>query len=108
MVIKQVVKKEEPKTIKITEPKGNLKQRIYQINEICKSHRPQGRIIGIKESPNRTKEQLVTLSDVDGTIFAVPVNQKLPWFSVGTMPEEFYTDQAEGKKIGHRYYISKY
>jgi hypothetical protein len=37
------------------------KKKINEINEIGKKYKPQGRIVGIVESPNRNKEQMCTL-----------------------------------------------
>lgn len=39
-VVIKIPKKVEDKNIKLKEPKGDLKTKIAQINEICKTHRP--------------------------------------------------------------------
>ena len=116
----------------LKEISGNLEERIRQINEIGKTHRPLGKIVGIAESANRQKEQMCTLVEMtEGdagkkqrnkkpkkqdkgksseslTVYAVPVNRKLPWLEIKELPLEYEEDKKEGKKIGQRYYIAKF
>ena len=48
----------------LKELSGSSEERIRQINEIGRTHRPIGKIVGIPESPNRDKEQMCTLTEV--------------------------------------------
>jgi len=36
------------------------------------------------------------------------VNQKLAWLEIIELPEEYAEDKNEGKKVGSRYYMSKF
>ena len=45
--------------------RGSPEKRLSQINEFCKTHRPSGKVIGILESPNRDKDQLCTLIEIE-------------------------------------------
>jgi exoribonuclease R len=38
----------------------------------------------------------------------VPVNTKLPWFSVRDIPPEYHQDVADERNIKHRYYVAKF
>jgi len=114
--------------------KGDLQQRIKQINEICLTHRPQGRVVAILSSPNSDKEQMCLLREVDShskdnkqargkknkkakqggqadaedkQVYLVPVNQKLPWLQPSEIPQEYYEDMNAEKKPSQRYYIAK-
>lgn len=90
-----------------------------------------GKVKAIKASPNREKEQLVTLFSLDkevldldyllkmqekcskrewqGTtgIVAAPVSKKLPWMASFNVPDELLFDVSEGKKAHNRYYLAK-
>lgn len=44
---------------------GSSEERLVQINELCKTHRPRGKVLGILESPNREKDQLCTLVELE-------------------------------------------
>ena len=37
------------------------------------------------------------------TVLAIPVNSKLPWFSIKLAPNEYHSDISEGRNISHRY-----
>lgn len=41
-------------------------------------------------------------------IFAVPINNKLPWFIVTEAPPEYIQDKKQGKNPYHRYYSVQY
>ena len=41
-------------------------------------------------------------------IMAIPVNSKLPWMELSSVPEEMRQDEEDGKKIGNRYYVTKF
>ena len=85
---------------------GNKDQKLSQINEICKSRRPIGNIVGIVKSQIREKEQMCLIRQIDATgnrqgrkkllkemILAAPVNQKLPWMEISNdLPESFTTE----------------
>jgi hypothetical protein len=45
--------------------KGNKDQILAQIAEAIKYYRPQGRVTAIIESPNRSKEQMCTLTTLN-------------------------------------------
>lgn len=47
-------------------------------------------------------------AESDKSVFAVPVNNKLPWFNIKEIPDEYYKDIEEGRKIQHRYYVFKF
>ena len=43
------------------------------------------------------------------TLYAKPVNRKLPWFEIEKPPKEYLKDcDFEGRNPSHRYYIIKY
>ena len=44
----------------------------------------------------------------ESIIFAVPINDKLPWFIVSTPPPEFIADKDRERHPSHRYYVIKY
>jgi len=41
-------------------------------------------------------------------VFAVPVNDKLPWFITEATPEEFESDKKKERNPRHRYYVAKF
>jgi len=41
-------------------------------------------------------------------VLAMPVNSKLPWMGLDSVPKEFHEDKEEGRKIGQRYYIAEF
>ena len=46
--------------------------------------------------------------DKESLIFAVPVNDRLPWFIVEKAPQEFLEDKKKERNPSHRYYIVMY
>lgn len=91
--------------------------------------------MGIIESANRDQEQMCVLTTIkvkanggrrqrggrskrpdkgkkeeeeEELVLAMPVNSKLPWGQLESIPDEYYKDLKEGKKINCRYYIGKY
>jgi len=105
---------------------GDKEEIISQINQYGKTLRPLARVVGLTSSPNREQKQLVTMveilkesnilastplrhhDDKESLIFAVPVNDRLPWFIVEKAPDEFVEDKRKGRNPSHRYYIVKY
>lgn len=97
-------------TAKVPAPKiksftGSRAERLHQINEVAKTHRPRGRVVAILESGNRTKEQMCTLTtlhvektgktnkkDDSVVVFAVASNPKMPWMHLVTLPAEYHSD----------------
>jgi exoribonuclease R len=41
-------------------------------------------------------------------VLAQPVNSKLPWMALETVPDEYYQDLKEDRPINQRYYIAKF
>ena len=132
-MIKDMKKKRKEGKAGLKEPIGTLAQRIKHINELSQTHRPQGVVVGITESPNREKEQMCTLipmrqgegkgkkgkpsekdkkskggKEKEDGWYAVPVNGKLPWHLLTAVPPEVEEDKKAEKNPGHRYYIAKF
>jgi hypothetical protein len=42
------------------------------------------------------------------TLFAVPVNDKLPWMIVDTVPKKYIEDKFKDRNPSHRYYIADF
>ena len=101
------------------------------INKLCVDFRPLGKVLIAIDSPNKRKEQMITLMPTDKElrtykkakqlldkskkfnlsgkmgIYAVPVNSKLPYMMLKNLPEEYVRDIQEGKNPQHRYYLGK-
>lgn len=105
---------------------GSKASRFEQINEAAQTFRPQGRVLAVIECPNRTKEQMITLTTLKPAsgskkengkkknkaedavhVLAVPANTKLPWMQLSSLPAEYHEDVREKRKIGQRYYVAK-
>lgn len=91
------------------------------INKLCVDFRPLGKVLIAIDSPNKRKEQMITLMPTDKElrtykkakqlldkskkfnlsgkmgIYAVPVNSKLPYMMLKNLPEEYVRDIQEGK-----------
>ena len=88
-----------------------------QVNEICKTHRPQGRVIAILNSPNQSKDQMCMLKELKDAndkkkgknvrkeIMLEPVDRKLPWLVPCRVPREYREDIEAGRNPSHRYYV---
>jgi hypothetical protein len=76
----------EKKGILGREIRGTKEERINQINEFTKTHRPLAKIVFIEESPMREVNHICCLIEVEKSlnqkksiVFARPANKKLPW-----------------------------
>lgn len=98
---------------------GSREERILQINNHGLTLRPLAKIVGLQGSPNRECSQMVTLVEIESEasptkrtteslLFAVPVNDKLPWFILDEPPAEFIRDRIAERNPSHRYYVIKY
>jgi len=91
-------------------------ERIKFVNELGRSFRPVGRVVTIKESPQRKKELFVTLRPLanqhpggkQDSLLAVPVSKKLPTFIVKVPPFEYLEDIKNKKNPNQRYYMAKF
>ena len=45
--------------------KGNREERLKVILRLSETHRPQGRVMAIIESPNRDKEQMCLIREIE-------------------------------------------
>ena len=115
--------KEEPEVKQSSytrkELSGSKDERVTQINQYGLKLRPLAKIVGLTQSPNRKQNQMVTLVEIEqkqisnseqskSLIFAVPVNDKLPWFIVSMVPKEFNDDKSRERNPSHRYYVVRY
>jgi len=96
---------------------GTRDERITLINDYGRTLRPQGRVIGLLNSPNRDQKMIATLveleqstkkGDTEQVLFAMPVDQKLPWQIVDSTPKEFTQDKLKDRNPAHRYYMVQF
>lgn len=55
---------------------------------------------GKKQHNKKPKKQGKGNNSESLTVYAVPVNRKLPWLEIKELPKEYEEDKQEGKKIG--------
>ena len=75
------------------------------------------KVVGLLESKARHSNIMTTLVEKEGlygkTLYAKPINHKLPWFEIEKPPKEYVKDcdfnlSSESRNPSHRYYIIKY
>lgn len=78
--------------------------------------RPVGKIVNLVKSPIRDQTHVCTLVEVEDTkkeqgnlaktrVFAVPINEKMPWMIVEELPLQFNQDKFSNRNPSHRYYM---
>ena len=65
-------------------------------------------MIEIMKESNLIASSPMKHDDKESLVFAVPVNDRLPWFIVEKPPDEFIEDKKNERNPSHRYYIVKY